>query len=61
MHLQSLKVLCRKVKEEMQLQENTLYDLDVDIRAKVTRNVAQYPLHYVTYVPVKFEVNTSTG
>ena len=28
-------------------------------RVKVTENVIQYPLHYVTYAPVKFEVNTS--
>ena len=27
----------------------------------VTRNVAQYPLHYVTYVPATFEVATSNG
>ena len=43
----------------MHIQENTLFDLD--IRVKVTGNVAQYPLHYVTYVPVKFEVNASNG
>ena len=30
-----------------------------DCRVKVTGNVAQYPLHHVTYAPVKFEVNTS--
>ena len=29
MHLQSLKLLCPMVKEEMHLQENTLYDLDL--------------------------------
>ena len=28
---------------------------------KVTRNVAQYPLHHVTYSPTKFEVATSNG
>ena len=28
---------------------------------KVTRNVAQYPLHYVTYLTTKFEVATSNG
>ena len=42
------------VKEEMHLQENTLFDLDFG--AKVTQNVAQYPLHHVTYAPAKFEV-----
>ena len=31
MHLQSLKLLCLTVKEEMHLQENTLYDLDVKL------------------------------
>ena len=33
----------------MHLQENTL------------RNVAQYPLHYVTYLGTEFEVTTSNG
>ena len=28
---------------------------------KVTGNIAMYGLHHVTYVPVKFEVNTSNG
>ena len=28
---------------------------------KVTLNVAQYPLHHVTYSPTKFEVATSNG
>ena len=37
----------------MHLQENTLFDLDM--------NVAQYPLHHVTYSPAKFEVATSNG
>ena len=43
----------------MQLQENTLFGLDLGI--KVTRNVAQYPLHHVTYSAAKFEVATSNG
>ena len=34
-----------------------LQDLDV----KVIQNVAQYPLHHVTYVPAKFEVATSNS
>ena len=34
----------------MHLQENTLFDL-----VKVTRNVAKYPLHHVTYSATKFE------
>ena len=32
---------------------------DLDIRVKVTRNVAQYPLHPVTYSATKFEVAAS--
>ena len=36
----------------MHLQENTFFDLWV----KVTQNVAQYPLHNVTYAATKFEV-----
>ena len=40
----------------MHLQENTLFDLDLDV--KVSQNVAQYPLHHVIYAPVKFEADT---
>ena len=39
----------------MHLQESTLFDLQV----KVTLNVAQCPLHHVTYAPTEFEVTTS--
>ena len=41
----------------MHLQENKLFDLGV----KVTQDVAQYPLHHVTYAHVKFEVATCNG
>ena len=34
---------------------------DIDLGVKVTQNIAQYPLHHVTYAPVKFEVATSNG
>ena len=54
---QSLKLLRLMVKGEMHFQEITLFDLGV----KVTRNVAQYPLHYVTYLVTKFEVAASNG
>ena len=47
MHLQSLKLLRLKLKEEEHLQEYSIFDLDLG--AKVTQNVAQYPLHHVTY------------
>ena len=43
----------------MHLQESTLFDLDLQV--KVTLNVAQCPLHHVTYSPTKFEVATSNG
>ena len=45
------------VKEKMHLQENTLFDLDIGV--KVTQNVAQCPLHHVTYAPTEIEVITS--
>ena len=45
------------VGDKMHLQEKTLIALDI----KDTRNVAQYPLHYVTYAPAKFEVAKSDG
>ena len=51
MQLQSLKLLSLTVKEEMHLHENTLFDLDLG--AKVTQDVAQYPQHHVTYSPAK--------
>ena len=56
MHQQSLILLHPTVKE-MPLQENTLFDLDLWV--KVTRNVAQCPLHHVTYAHTEFEVITS--
>ena len=34
---------------------------DVDLGFKITRNVAQYPLHHVTYAATKFEVARSNG
>ena len=37
----------------MPLQDNTVFDLDI------TQDVAQYPLHHVTYAPAKLEVATS--
>ena len=43
----------------MDLQERTLYNLDLGV--KVTQNVAQYPLHHVTYSATKFEVATFNG
>ena len=38
----------------MYLQENIVYELDFAI--KVTWNIAQHPLHHVTYATAKFEV-----
>ena len=35
--------------------------INIDLRVKVTRDVAQYPLHHVTYVHAKFDVTTSNG
>ena len=43
----------------MHLQENTLFEYDLGV--KVTQHVAHYPLHHVTYAPVKVEVNASNG
>ena len=52
-------MLLPKVYEKMHLQENTLFDLDLGV--KVTRNLTQYPLHYVIYASTKFEVAISNG
>ena len=59
MQLQSLKLLCLTVKGKVHLQENTLFDLE--LVAKVTQYITQYPLHHVAYSHVKFEVATSNG
>ena len=57
-HLQGLRFLhlTLTVQEEMHLQDNTLFGLDLGV--KVTQNVSQYPLHDVTYLGTKFEVAT---
>ena len=41
----------------MHLQENSIFDLNLWV--KVKQNVAQYPLHYVTYSATKFEAAMS--
>ena len=33
----------------------------LDLGVEVTQNVAQYPLHHVTYAPARFEVAMSNG
>ena len=38
-----------------------LFTFDLYLGVKVTLNVAEYPLHHVTYSPAKFEVATSNG
>ena len=59
MQLQSMKLLPLTVQEEMHLNENALFDIDLGV--KVTQDVAQYPLHHVTYSDTKFEVATSNS
>ena len=38
-----------------------IHCLTFGLEVKVIQNDAQYPLHYVTYAPAKFEVATSNG
>ena len=52
MHLQSLKLIRPTVKEEMHLQENTLFDLD---------HTKHRPVYHVIYASTKFEVPTSNS
>ena len=59
MHLQSLILLHPTFKEKMYLPENTLFDLDLWVKA--TQNVAQCPLHHVTYAHTEFEATMSKG
>ena len=61
MNLQRLKLLGPTVKGQMHLQENTVFDLDRDLGVDMTRDVAQHPLHHVTYAFTKFEFVTSNG
>ena len=42
------------VKVKMHVQENTLVDLDLGVNA--TGNVAQSPLHHVTYAPTHLKL-----
>ena len=56
MHQQSL-ILLHPTVEKIHLQENTLNDLDLQV--KVTPNVVQCPLHHVTYAHKEFEITTS--
>ena len=61
MYLQCLMLL-RPMVKEMHYQENILSDLDPKVKGvKVTQNIAQYPLHYLTYSVAKFEVASSNG
>ena len=61
MYLQSLKLL-RPIVKEMHLQEKALFDFDSKVKGvKVTRNVAQYSRHHVTYAPANVDVATSHG
>ena len=59
MHLQRSKLLRPMVKEQMHLQENTLFDLYLVI--KVIQDIVQHPLHHVTYAFAKFDVATFNG
>ena len=38
-----------------------LFTFDLYRQVKDAQNVAQYPLHHVTYAPAKFEVATSNN
>ena len=41
---------------------NCIYPLFIfDLDLGVTQNIAQYPLHHVTYAPAKFEVAMSNS
>ena len=44
------KLLRPTVKEQLHLQENTVFYLDLGV--KVTKDIVQYPLHHVTYAVV---------
>ena len=58
-YLQGLKLLRSRVNEQMHSQENKVFDLDLG--TKVTQDVAQHPLHHVTYAFAKVDVATFNG
>ena len=58
--LQSLKLLRLTVLEPRYIYKKRHY-LILDLGVKVTRKVAQYPLHHLTDSATKFEVATSNG
>ena len=43
----------------MHYKKTQYLTFDLDLGVKVTQNVAQYPLHHVTYSATKFEVAMS--
>ena len=53
------EVAMSNIWEEMHLQENTLFDLDLGV--KVAKSVAQYLLHHVAYAHAQFEVARFNG
>ena len=64
MHLPSLNLVCSKIQDEMHLQfYNKIHYLtfELNLEAKVSQHVDQYPPHYVTYEPAEFEVGTFNG
>ena len=62
MHLQSLKLLRSMVWEKCIFKKIYYLTFDLDLRVKLTRNVAQYPHHHhMAYTASKFEVATSNS
>ena len=57
MHRKGLKWLSPTVLK-MHLQENTFFDIDIWLRS---HNIAQCPLHHVTYATAKFEGAMCSG
>ena len=57
----SSNIITRAAIDSTPLQIPAFFTFDLYLGGKVTQNVAQYPLHPVTYAPAKFEVATSKG
>ena len=56
--MQSLKLVCLMVKEEMHLRENTLYYLDLE---SISHEICPVPRNRVINIAATFEVATSNG
>ena len=59
MQLLVLRTAC--LKRPFKKKTKNFFNFDLYLGIKGRQNVAQYPVHHVTYAPAKFEVAKSNG